>query len=265
MRLYISNARRNASAKGTPDRRQSLATNIDPYLGNEDSVGLVVLDHAEAFAIKQNSGTIGSTEETQGNVGIKAAGQVRCCASGQTAVLVCTETDAQGQSPAAVKQAKMERKQLQSFLDTASNEDEMKRSRLAKDDAVAVRQWLAEHKSMKPIAGAITKRTRFTGLHNTSTSGIWAILDKEVCLKGSLHKDLEKDDWASAARSEATMFPHAILEVRREGSQAMSLIQTLDRNHLVRQLVLSVFHMLTFIGRTCARLLSRSTCCMDLL
>jgi hypothetical protein len=107
MRLYISNARRNASAKGTPRRPHSLVTNVDPYLGNEDSVGLVVLDHAETFAVKQNSGTIGSTEEAQGNIAIKAAGQVRCCASGKAAVIVCNSNDAQGQLPTAVKTAEI--------------------------------------------------------------------------------------------------------------------------------------------------------------
>jgi hypothetical protein len=227
----------------------------------------VVLDHAETFAIKQNSGTIGSTEEAQGNIGIKAAGQVRCCASGKAAVIVCTETDVQGKPSTAVKSAMMERKHLQGFLDMALKEEEMKpsRSRTGQDDVATVRQWLTEHKSTKPIAGAVTKRTRFTGLHNTSTGGIWATLDKEVCLKSSLYKDLGKDDWVSAGRSDAIKFPHAILEVRREGSQALSLIQTLDRSHLVRSSVLFEFHRLTFADRTCTWLLPGSACCMDLL
>jgi hypothetical protein len=236
MRLYISNARRNASTRGTPDRRHSLTTNIDPYFGNEDSAGLVVLDHAEAFAIKQNAGTIGSTEEVPGSIGIQAAGQVRCCASGKAAVLVCTESNIAGQPPTGVKTAKMERKHLRGFLDMTSKEDEMKHSGSAKDDAVAIRQWLSEHKSTKPIAGAVSKRTRFTGLHNTPTGGIWATLDKDVSLKGTSLEDLADEDWTSSARSDATKFPHAILEVRREGNHAISLIQTLDRSHLVRQL-----------------------------
>ncbi|KAI4919545.1 hypothetical protein J4E90_001681 [Alternaria incomplexa] len=237
-RLYVSKARRHASGKGTPLRRHSSTTNLDPYLGSEDTTGVVVLDHPEAFAFKQNASTIGATEELQGSIGIKAAGQVRCCASGEAAVVVCTEADAQGQSPVAVKTAKMERKRLQSFLDTSVREDNMKHSEngSAKDDAPAVRQWLAEHQSTKPIAGAVSKRTRFTGLHNNSTGGIWATLDKDICLKDSLYKDLADDDWTSAARAEsAKKFPHAVLEIRREGNQAMALIQTLDRSHLVER------------------------------
>ncbi|CAN9289222.1 unnamed protein product [Alternaria alternata] len=240
-RLYISKTRRNASIRGTPIRRHSSTANLDPYFGNEDTTGLVVLDHAEAFAFKQNASTIGATEELQGSIGIKAAGQVRCCATGEAAVVVCTtETSSQGQSPGAVKTAKMDRRRLSNFLDKSVNEGSMKHTGNSNgsvnDDTSAVRQWLAEHQSTRPIAGVVSKRTRFTGLHNNSTGGIWATLDKDVYMKDSLYKDLADDDWTSTARAEsAKRFPHAILEIRREGNQAMALIQTLDRSHLVER------------------------------
>jgi SPX domain protein involved in polyphosphate accumulation len=87
MRLYISKAKRNSSNRPTPLRRHSSAANIDPYFGNEDTTGLVVLDHAESFAFKQNASTIGASEDMQGGTGIKAAAQVRCCASGKSQLL----------------------------------------------------------------------------------------------------------------------------------------------------------------------------------
>jgi len=165
----------------------------------------------------------------------------------------------------------MERKYLKSFLETPVDEGDGKRpgspTGSTKEDAFAIRQWLAEHRSAKPIAGAISKRTRFTGLHNNSAGGIWASLDKDVCLTENLFKDLGGDDWTSAARSEpAKRFPHAILEIRREGNQAISLIQTLDRSHLVRRtLVLFTCHLLTNTGRACPRVFFGSTCCVDVL
>jgi len=253
-RLYISKTRRNASIRGTPIRRHSSTANLDPYFGNEDTTGLVVLDHAEAFAFKQNASTIGATEELQGSIGIKAAGQVRCCATGEAAVVVCTtETSSQGQSPGAVKTAKMDRRRLSNFLDKSANEGSTKHTGNSNgsvdDDTSAVRQWLAEHQSTRPIAGVVSKRTRFTGLHNNSTGGIWATLDKDVYMKDSLYKDLADDDWTSTARAEsAKRFPHAILEIRREGNQAMALIQTLDRSHLVRASKLYTIGKLTMAG-----------------
>ncbi|KAH7380013.1 hypothetical protein BKA66DRAFT_442344 [Pyrenochaeta sp. MPI-SDFR-AT-0127] len=246
MQLYGGSARastRDGSTQATPGRRQSSATNIDRYFGNEDDVGLVVLDHAEAFAIRQNASTIGSSEEAQGNIGTKAAGNIRWVSSGKAAVVISGGADLQGQSSADVKTARLERKALQAFLDPSSDPSVSKRSKsrtkqlngFAKDDPSAVRQWLTENQSSKPIAGVASKRTRFNGLHNNSVGGVWATLDRDVYMKASLHEDLEHDDWASAARSGSTKFPHAILEVRREGIQATSLIQTLDKSHLVER------------------------------
>lgn len=166
----------------------------------------------------------------------------------------------------------MERKSLTRFLDTSADEDNVKHAgsptESTKDNALAIRQWLTEHQSTKPIAGALFKRTRFTGLHNNSAGGIWATLDRDVCFTESLYNDLQDDDWTVAARSEsAKKFPHAILEIRREGNQATSLIQTLDRSHLVRQIptVYISLPALMTPGRACPRFFFGSTHCMGLL
>ncbi|KAH9881612.1 hypothetical protein IAQ61_000339 [Plenodomus lingam] len=241
MRLYTGSSKvasRVGSSRGPPSRRQSFMN-----LGIEDDVGLVVLDHAEAFAFKQNTSTIGSSEEAEGIIGVKAAGHIRYVASGKAAVVLSTESNGQGQVSTGLKTAKMERKALQTLLDTPAaasaperfNDHKEQANRFSKNDYAEIQQWLKDHQSTKPIAGAISKRTRFVGLHNNAAGGTWAALDRDVYLRESLHKDLEQEDWVSQARSQATKFPHAILEVRKEGRQASSLIQTLDRSHLVER------------------------------
>lgn len=274
MRLHTGSSgrfSRRGSAQATPRRRQSATANVDKYFGNEDEVGLVVLDYPEAFAVRQNASTIGSAEEAQGSIGTKALGNVRCMASGKAAVVVCDQ-DSQGHATSDVKTTRLDRKLLSSFLDTNKQRPSPQRShsqngqQAPKDDFVAVRQWLEEHSSTKPIAGAVSKRVRFTGLHNNSAGGLWASLDTDVLIKCSLHEDLEKDDWTLLAQTQSTPFPHAILEIRREGSQASSLFQTLDKSHLVGHAVrLSFIKGLTQPGRTGSWIHTRSTCRLDLL
>ncbi|KAI8934216.1 hypothetical protein NX059_008963 [Plenodomus lindquistii] len=243
MRLYVGSSRaasRNGSSRATPRRRQSSINNL--HFGIEDDVGLVILDHAEAFAVKQNTSTIGSSEGAEGTIGTKAAGNVRYVASGVAAVAVCMESNTQGQSM-EVKTARLERKGLQTLLDCSPGPNGLQRSSsskgeandFSKDDCAEIQQWLKEHKSTKPIAGAISKRTRFVGLHNSMSGGAWAVLDRDIYMKESLHKDLEHEDWVSTARSQSVQFPHAVLEVRKEGRQVSTLIQTLDRSHLVER------------------------------
>jgi hypothetical protein len=241
MRLYTGGSKsssRRQSANATPARRRSSAANTDKYLGTEDEVGLLVLDHAEAFAIKQNASTISSAEATKGNIVFKAAGNVHCVSSGDATVVVCADTKGQKQAASNVKTARTGLRTLQSLWadeanGTVSPQQKEGAGRGSTSDIAQVRQWLAEHKEARPIAGVGSKRTRFVGLHNNSAGGLWATLDKDVYMKASMSKDLTSEDWPSVARVKAIAFPHAILEVRREGAQAAALIQTLDRSHLV--------------------------------
>jgi hypothetical protein len=239
LRLYTGGTRPsscNHSAHATPARQKVSAANTDRYFGNEDDIGLLVLDHAEAFAIKQNTSTISSTEATKGNILFKAAGNVHFNSSGDAAVVVCDDTKGQKQAASNVKTARASLKTLLGLWSEhpqANGEASPPQKEGGKSDSAAVRQWLVEHKEARPIAGVGSKRTRYVGLHNNSAGGLWATLDKDVYMKSSMGKDLASDDWPSAARSNAVKFPYAILEVRREGAQTASLIQTLDRSNLV--------------------------------
>ncbi|KAF1973212.1 hypothetical protein BU23DRAFT_554498 [Bimuria novae-zelandiae CBS 107.79] len=228
------------SPQATPNRRKSSAT-ADRFFGSEDGVGLLVLDHPESFAIKQNASSLGSGEETAGTSQIKAAGNARWTSSGDAALAL--DLDNSSETPLT---AKLHRKQLAGFLDTSVSLEQLGLSNQQKPDpsnpntetgsniAVA-HQWLKSHDNVRPIAGICSKRTRFMGLHNNSAGGMWATLDRDIFMKSTLHKDLRTEDWLSAGRMGSTRFPHAILEIRREGVRSSTLIQTLDRSHLVER------------------------------
>lgn len=244
MRLYTGGAKsasRSQSAQVTPARRKSSAANTDKLFGTGDDVAHLVLDHAEAFAMKQNASTIGSTEATKGNIVFKAAASVQCVASGEAAVVVRTNDRSRQPASTDIKSARIGLKSLNSLWagkgDTNGSTSKEPRSESQDSDndrdVAVVKQWLAEHKEVRPIAGIASKRTRFIGLHNNSAGGVWACLDRDVYMKTSMSEDLSSDDWPAAVQSQALRFPHAILEVRREGTQAASLIQLLDRSHLV--------------------------------
>lgn len=245
MRLHTRSTKltsRRSSANATPRRRQSSGVLTDRYFGNDDQVGLQVLDYSEAFAIRQNASTIGSSEEDKGSIGIKAAANVRFSAAAEAAIVVCTATDSRVQPPGDTRIAKLKRKFTEAFLDTSNPLPDKQNIRFVdrtgscedgEKEAQRIRQWLIEHKEITPIAGVGALRTRFAGLQNNALGGIWATLDREIFMKESLVKDLGNDDWAQTASQGSAKFPHAILDIRHEGSLTASLIQTLDRSHLV--------------------------------
>ncbi|PSN63869.1 hypothetical protein BS50DRAFT_499556 [Corynespora cassiicola Philippines] len=234
MRLYTGPHARPPSTPrdspfASPLRRKS-STNVDRYFGNEDTGGLLVLDHPDSFAFKRNASTVGSNEEATGSTGVRSAGNVRWAASGESAVIVGLEDNSE-----AVKVAKLKRKYIEAFLNLNAPFDYNQEMPSPENDLKAVRQWLTEHTEARPIAGVCAKRTRFIGLHNSQVGGTWATLDRDIFMKGNIQTALKNEEWVSDARSGAAVFPHAVLEVRREGHHFAGLIQTLDRSHLVER------------------------------
>lgn len=240
MRLFT--ASNPPASRGTPEatprRRRSSAT-TDRLLGSEDAVGLMVLDHPGLFAIKQNASSLGSGEETAGTLQVKAAGNVRWTSSGDAALVLDLEN-----SPNNLVTAKLERKQLPQFLDislpfeqsslpTQQSDDPNQRNVDTDVNITAARQWLESHPKVRPIVGICSKRTRFMGLHNNSAGGLWATLDRDVFMKSTMYKELEGEDWLLAGRTGSISFPHAVLEIRKEGAHSAALIHILDRSHLV--------------------------------
>ncbi|KAF2178087.1 hypothetical protein K469DRAFT_600744 [Zopfia rhizophila CBS 207.26] len=247
MRPYGSSKGRSTrnSTYATPGR-QRLSTTLNTYFGNEDDTGLIVLDHPEAFAKKQNVSMVGSNEEPTGALRGKATGNARWTSSGEAVVVVGLESNQDSTNAESIHVAKLKRKHLEAFLDTsmsfmdnrrnsASSKNEEQSENSRQGNVLDVREWLVEHEDTKPITGICAKRTRFVGLHNGPLGGLWATLDRDIFLKKSLNKDLVNDEWLIQAREDSHGFPHAVLEVRREGGYPTQLIQALDRSHLVER------------------------------
>jgi hypothetical protein len=217
------------SPSATPSRRKS-STTVDKYLSNEDNVGLIILDNPESFAKKQNASTIGSNEEPTGVPQVKPAGNARWSSSGDAVIAVGLDSNQDEQDPVHIKVARMKRKYVEAFLNGSKDANQATESA---QNGEEVQKWLAEHEDVKPVAGICSKRTRFVGLHNSQSGGMWATLDTEILIKGHLHMDLTSSEQLSDGHVDATRFPHAVLEVRRENNQSAALVQTLDNSHLV--------------------------------
>jgi hypothetical protein len=137
----------------------------------------------------------------------------------------------------------VKQRNLQPFLDgtafsdsashTASSEHLSQGDGSAEASNTVVEKWLSEHTDVSHIACIRSKRTRFVGLHNTPVGGVWATLDRDICMNSSLPSELCPKESNADKTSGSYPFPHAVLEIRREGAQSAVLINMLDRSHLV--------------------------------
>lgn len=236
------------SPYATPLRRNS-SGRLDSAVQSEkdDDIGLLVLDDPEEFTKKQNESTVGEKEAT-GKFIAKAAGCARWTSNGQAAVIVGLDPPTEMTKTGNLMIAKLKRKHLDVFLEPTRplNARRLSHSSTVSEngaqledgasDAIAkVREWLVSHEKVKPIVGISSKRIRFSGLSNGHSGGLWATLDINIHMKKFVPDELSDLEWATKLRNDSYGFPHAVLEVRREGSQSTEAIQALDNNYLVER------------------------------
>ena len=98
--------------------------------------------------------------------------------------------------------------------------------------AARVRDYLSEHRDVKPLAELHSSRSRYIGINNSNEVGTWATLDSSVVIAPYDEQQLG-DVNADAESGEA--FPHAIFFVRWEFSRVPELVRILDASHLAER------------------------------
>jgi SPX domain protein involved in polyphosphate accumulation len=209
----------------------------------DDNAGTLILDDPEHFAKRtSDDGHDVSLQSPKGPFG-ESFGFAKWASNGEAVVAIqdfASQSRLNGITTS--KSAKIKRKQLKKFLDTSgpyptrspSNSSITEGLKKPTDAAVdEVRALIARSEHCKPCVGVFYKRTRFVGLQNTKTRGLWITLDRDVFMKDDCIDDVMDNDWYTKIKRNAFTFPHAVLQVRYEGAGAAFLIQTLDRSHLV--------------------------------
>lgn len=99
-------------------------------------------------------------------------------------------------------------------------------------DAEKVKDYLSEHRDVKPLAAIHSHRSRFSGMNNTKDIGTWAILDHSIRFDNAHEAKL---DSANNQAEAGDAFPHAVLHVRWEFSRLPELVRVLEASHLVER------------------------------
>ena len=99
--------------------------------------------------------------------------------------------------------------------------------------AAKIRDYLSEHRDVKPLAELHSSRSRYIGINNSNEVGTWATLDSSITIATCDEQQLG-DVNADAESGEA--FPHAIFFVRWEFSRVPELVRILDASHLAERL-----------------------------
>ena len=243
-------SRSSRSSSHSGSRRTSLQSSINS--GIVDEAGTIVCDDLRKFAERRNSTTVSDMETVQGTVPEEAALSIRYSSKGEVMIVINNfarnqpTSSSKGMS-AITRKARLKRKLLSRIFagrnsalsPSASSVDitvSGNKSCSMDDEAEAIRQWISDHPDLQPLVHLRSSRTRFVGLSNSDTKGIWATLDKGVSMKRSSVDDLMTLGYSTSLKDAASEdFPYAVLEVRWEGTSQPDLVKALDETHLTER------------------------------
>lgn len=206
----------------------------------DEELGIIICDDLQRFAQRQSSETISDSENCAGVASEKAAASIRYSPEGDAVVVVGAATKDAGKSADSNSEfrlwkASFKRKAVQRLFISGDQGAIADRSK----DSERVSKWLASHKEVRPLVQLRSRRTRFVGLKNNATSGLWATLDKDISMRSCppelLASDKGFDMINEGGQKDSEIFPHAVLEIRTEGPVDTDVIAALDMSYLTER------------------------------
>ena len=206
----------------------------------DEELGVIICDDLEIFAQRQSSETISDSENRVGSASEKAAASIRYSPNGDAVITVGVATQDYGNPEDLGKQlparkARVKRKAINRLFRNSGGDPSAIADKVEAFERIS--QWLTQHKEIQPLVQVQLWRTRFVGLKNSATNGLWATLDKHISLRPCSAELLASDqafEMINDGGKKSDLFPHAVLEIRTEGSVDADVIAALDDSYLVR-------------------------------
>ena len=255
--LQYTRLQRSNESIPSPERPSSPRGSIGSHFTKcsprtDEELGVIICDDLERLARRQSSETISEYENRAGSASEKAAASLRYSQNGDAIVVVGAATKDEDKSATSdwelqTRKARVKRKAIHRLFSTSSGDQSVIADK--SENLEDISRWLAKHKDIKPLVHLQLRRTRFVGLKNSTTNGLWATLDKHISLRRCsaelLAHDITFEVTDKAGNKDSEFFPHAVLEIRTEGSADTDVIAALDASYLVR--LYSPNHLLLLI------------------
>ena len=247
LRRRAVNLKQHSSPPSSRSSVQSLSDHRP--LAIDDEVTTIICDDLQDFAQRRNGITISDIENSPGGILEEAAMSIRYTHKSEAIVTMSDPTGMQNRFSDSTVEHQLSKVRLKRkaidwlFQDDHSPKLPPQIIATSEDTSITnvasvdtIRQWLSVHTSVEPLVQLKSTRTRFVGLGNSATKGVWAILERDVHMKCSSRGDLRVLSKASASnQSNWVPFPYAVLEVRWEGGTLPELVQSLDATHLTER------------------------------
>ncbi|KAG8622847.1 hypothetical protein KVT40_009358 [Elsinoe batatas] len=195
----------------------------------------IIADEPKRFLTQLGSETVSEVEVQRDAPIQKAALHARCNTKDDVALLAWKKDDQSGATQ--LDSCAVKRKFTESLVDRKGRLPSQKAAiqhfpfegsaATSSDSVEHLQQWLKSHTDVRPITTVSSQRARFFNVSTNTTGVLLAALDHNIQFQSGAAS--ETGDNATAT------FPHGVLRLRQEGSQAVDLSEILNRSHLVER------------------------------
>lgn len=219
MEYFSSRSRSNSRDTSLPPLGHT--GSIDSQQSEEADYFMLVADDIERFAHAQSAVTVSDRERLPGMSPQMAKAFVRRNKDEHSLLSIRS-------SPSKVRSVRLKNKYVDSFFDRDTPLPRKSDVTFAdvNESLAEVRKEILNDPRLRPLYKISSCRSRFAGIKNNANSLTLATLDTSISMRKA-GKGSESE--------EASDFPFAVLQIRKEGSAAADIITTLDKHHLVER------------------------------
>lgn len=204
-----------------------------------------MFDNLQRYVQDQGAATVAQIEEMEGSFASKVALSILWAEDADAVVVASDLSPIKTNVSTNRRTILVKRTDLPSCLPgnglTYSTSGLEVNRQLVQKGNIELREFMAEHRDVKPLAEMHSDRDRFAGINNTVDVGVWAMLDQDITMSPPDVPNLGAASRASMSgsytieSSEGKAFPYAVLQFRWEFSRVPEIVRVLDNSHLAER------------------------------
>jgi SPX domain protein involved in polyphosphate accumulation len=205
----------------------------------------VMFDNLQRYVNEQGATTVAQMEDMEGSFASKMALNILWAEEADAVVIASDLSPVKTKDNTHRRISSVKRTDLTSCLvpDTSASGNPHREGdrRPSRKGATELREFMAQHRDVKPLAEIHSTRERFAGINNAKDVGVWAVLDQDITMSppditsiGVGRKASFSSDY-SIESPEGRAFPYTVLQVRWESSRVPEIVRAFDNTHLAQR------------------------------
>jgi hypothetical protein len=204
-----------------------------------------MFDNLQRYIQDQGATTVAQIEEMEGSFASKVALNILWAEEADAVVIASDLSPIKTKANTQRRTISVKRTDLPSCLShngsSYRNSGPESDRQLPQEGNTELREFMAQHRDVKPLVEIHSIKDRFAGINNTIDVGVWGVLDQDIIMSPL---DIPKigatlatsiDSSYTSKGSEAKTFPYAVLQFRWEFSRVPEIVRALDNSHLAER------------------------------